>query len=113
MSTESLFYYRRIIPKEKTFEVSDTWDSFNPFRVVRGWWATPEIFCVSLDDGHEETREVSKVVDKNGKRAPITQKGWYVTQIEMCKEDADRLRKATELYSPDRFMIDQVVLPLE
>jgi hypothetical protein len=111
MSTESLFYYRRLTPKKKEeegFDITEIWDSFNPFRILRGWWSTPEVFSVRLDDGHEETHDVPKLIGKNGKRESVKEKGWFITQIDMCKEDADRLRKATELYPYGQYMVENL-----
>jgi hypothetical protein len=98
MSTETLFYYRRISQdKEGRLIVSDIWDCFHVHRIVRGVWASEEVFSVRLDDGHEEARDAERKVGAKGKVQIVKERAWYVSQVEMCREDALRLQAATEI----------------
>lgn len=99
MSLESLFYYRRVSEdKQGNIIVSDVWDCFHIHRIVRGVWSSEQVFTIRLDDGHEEARDVARP-GKNGKTTMVKDRAWYVSQVDLCKEDADRLRKVAETTS--------------
>lgn len=76
-------------------EVTETyWDCFNVNKVIRGHWTSPEEFTVMLDDGHEQADDVQKPIWKNGKISGVETKrerAWYMSQIPLKKEDAERL----------------------
>lgn len=108
MSLENLFYYRRLKDGKPVEEI---WDCFSVFRVVRGWWSSPEVFSVMLDDGHEEARDAERTFTRNGKpkTEQIRERGWYLTQIDMCRQDGERLKKATELYPLGKWYLDRMI----
>lgn len=109
----NLFWYQRFItrkvkvdspaegePTEK--EVIDVyWDCFNVNKVVRGHWTKEDEFTVYLDDGHEQADDVQK--PKYNTKGQVTgvelkrERGWYMSQVPMCKEDAERFMVTTEI----------------
>ena len=93
----SLFWYRRQV-KTKDEEGKDihvlVWDCMNIKCIIRGHWVNEKTFSVLLNDGHEQADDVEKAVVKNGKTVGTETKrerAWFVSQIEICYEDALRL----------------------
>jgi hypothetical protein len=103
-----LFYYRREITRKikvedaidgnSEKEVKETyWDCFNVNKVVRGHWTKEDEFTVYLDDGHEQAEDIEK--PKLNSKGQVTgvevrrERGWYMSQVIIDKEDAERLRE--------------------
>lgn len=83
--------------KEVTTKV---WDFFNVDKVIRGHWTGKDEFTVLLDDGHEQAEDAQKPVWKNGKVTGVEvkrERAWYVSQIPLGKEDAERFRQETSV----------------
>lgn len=103
-----LFFYQREvkrkvkgIPDEEGRTPPDTevvetyWDCFNIDKVVRGHWTSADEFTIMLDDGHEQADDVQKPIFKGGKMTGVETKrerAWYMSQIPLNKEDAERFR---------------------
>jgi|ERR1044072_1665075 hypothetical protein len=107
-----LFYYKRevkeTVPVENPAEGEPKYtvvtnyveDCFNVNKVIRGHWVSKDTFTVMLDDGHEQADEVEKP-KLNAKRQVVgvevkRERGWYMSQINLDKEDAERLRVFNE-----------------
>lgn len=78
-------------------------DCFNLNCVIRGHWKNLETFTVMLNDGHEQADDVQKPTFKNGKFNGMEikrERAWYMSQIDLSREDFERLRVATELRLP-------------
>lgn len=76
-------------------------DCVNPIRVDSGHWVNDDIFVLVLNDGREESKEI-EVPSLKGSKTKTTikrERGWYTTQIPLDKEDAQRWREATEMFS--------------
>jgi hypothetical protein len=100
MSTDHLFYYTRKVPaKDKDGQdlILKVQDFFNVHRVLRGWWHNAEEFHVMLDDGHEEARNKEIQLQGGKKIQTGRERDWYFTQITLEREDAERLKKFTEM----------------
>jgi hypothetical protein len=83
----------------KATEIQIVWDFFNLNCLIRGHWTSKDIFTVMLNDGHEQADDVQKPIFKNGKVTGVETKrerAWFMSQIELNKEDAERLRSVTE-----------------
>lgn len=116
-----LFYYQREVKRKVKEEKPENaaedwvsqenevveiyWDCFNVNKVVRGHWTREDEFTVFMDDGHEQADDVQKpkfnpkgqVVGVETKR----ERAWYMSQIVLKKEDAERFRKASEIWYGD------------
>lgn len=90
-------YEEKEVQKEvETDEI--VWDCFNINCVVRGTWVTEDIFTILLNDGHhqEEPTKIplfGKGGQPNGGYRTETKPVWYVSQVELDKEDAMRLTR--------------------
>lgn len=103
---KDLFYYQTLVKRKVKnedgveIEVEDVyWDFFHLSEVVRGRWVSPEKFIVILKDGHEQADDIQKPIFKNGKISGVETKrerAWFVSQIELIKEDVERLRLIAE-----------------
>jgi hypothetical protein len=98
------FFYKRKEKDEKSGEEKTYIDSFNPEYAVRGFWASDEVFIVLLADGHEEAKEEPKAL-RNAKGEVKSwevkrERNWYVSQISLDKEDAQRFKEITEYTMP-------------
>lgn len=108
-----LFYYKRevknTVPVENPVEgepkfkvvTSFVEDCFNVNKVIRGHWVSENTFTVMLDDGHEQADDVEKP-KLNAKKQVVgvevkRERGWYMSQINLDKEDAERFKRITEL----------------
>lgn len=105
-----LFYYKRETKREVLLEEKNEdgtpkkdvitevlWDCINTDKIVRGVWTTPIQFMLMLDDGHEQAEDLEKP-KYNAKRQVVgvevkRERAWYVTQVTLDKEDAERLRE--------------------
>jgi hypothetical protein len=100
----NLFWYRRQVKtkdEEKRDILVQVWDCLNVNKIVRGHWQNETTFVVMLDDGHEQADDVEKAVIKHGKptgeKKIERQRSWFISQIELCYEDAERLARVTGL----------------
>lgn len=107
-----LFWYQREIKERVKSEPSEdgttppdkeviekVWDCFNVSKVIRAHWTSKNEFTVLLDDGHEQAEDMQKPVWKNGKVTGVEikrERAWYVSQIPLGKEDAERFRAQTD-----------------
>lgn len=109
---KDLFYYQREVKSKEANGVNadgtphmeeviqTVWDCFNLNCVIRGHWVSEDTFAILLNDGHEQAEDVSKPVFKNGKVVNVElkrERSWVMSQIELKKEDAERLRKVTDI----------------
>lgn len=107
-----LFYYKRevkdSVPVENPVEgepkykivTSYVEDCFNVNKVIRGHWVSKDTFTVMLDDGHEQADDVEKP-KLNAKKQVVgvevkRERAWYMSQINLDREDAERLKKSFE-----------------
>lgn len=117
-----LFYYKREVKKRvpgvpaedgtispDSYVSEIYWDCFNVDKVIRGHWTSEDQFTVMLDDGHEQAEDVQKpkynpkgqIVGVEVKR----ERGWYMSQIVLDKEDAERFKRIVELDEVDYSLI--------
>lgn len=96
----NLFWYRRQVKtkdEEKKEVLVQVWDCLNIKKIVRGHWANETTFVVMMDDGHEQADDVQKQVTKHGKPTGEVkierQRSWFISQIELCYDDAERLAR--------------------
>lgn len=113
-----LFYYKRevkdVVPVENPAEgepkqkvvTSFVLDCFNVNKVIRGHWVSKDTFTVMLDDGHEQSDDVEKP-KYNSKKQVVgvevkRERGWYMSQINLDREDAERFKECVEMWSGKR-----------
>lgn len=97
----NLFYYKAFtfseeIDKEtKQPKIEEVEDFFEMNNVHRGRFYKDDTATILLNDGHEASKEVKKVINKKGDTQIHRERVWVQSEIRLLPDDAKRFKDAT------------------